>query len=363
MSNIIFTKQEIETLQNNTNVARVSERSITYTDAFKHTFLDAYLTGKLPRHIFEENGFDVEVIGMKRIEQSAYRWRKAYEKNGSIGLTDSRKSNSGRPLIRELTSTEIIERQEARIKLLEGQVALLKKLEVTERRLLNARESLNPSRIYLLIYETVEQNQLKRMTAYFCDLLDVSRSGYYSYLKARSSRQAREQRDVEAKEIILKAFERRGYKKGSRSIKMILENDFHLIFSRKKIQRIMKKYGIICPHRKPNPYKKMAKATKEHQVVSNQLNRKFKQGVPGKVLLTDITYLPYNGNCMAYLSTVKDASTNEILAYHVSDRITLDIATQTIHKLVNNKKVTLHKDAFIHSDQGSHYTSPRYQKL
>lgn len=363
MSKIIFTKQEIETLQNNTNVARVSERAITYTDAFKHTFLDAYLAGKLPRHIFEENGFDVEVIGMKRIEQSAYRWKKAYEKDGSIGLTDSRKSNAGRPLIRELTSTEIIERQEARIKLLEGQVALLKKLEVTERRLLNARESLNPSRIYLLIYETVEQNQLKRMTTYFCDLLDVSRSGYYSYLKARSSRQAREQRDVEAKEIILKAFERRGYKKGSRSIKMILENDFHLIFSRKKIQRIMKKYGIVCPHRKPNPYKKMAKATKEHQVVSNQLNREFKQGVPGKVLLTDITYLPYNGNCMAYLSTVKDASTNEILAYHVSDRITLDIATQTIHKLVNNKKVTLHKDAFIHSDQGSHYTSPRYQKL
>lgn len=363
MSKIIFTKQEIETLQNNTNVARVSERAITYTDAFKHTFLDAYLAGKLPRHIFEENGFDVEVIGMKRIEQSAYRWKKAYEKDGSIGLTDSRKSNAGRPLIRELTSTEIIERQDARIKLLEGQVALLKKLEVTERRLLNARESLNPSRIYLLIYETVEQNQLKRMTAYFCDLLDVSRSGYYSYLKARSSRQAREQRDVEAKEIILKAFERRGYKKGSRSIKMILENDFHLIFSRKKIQRIMKKYGIICPHRKPNPYKKMAKATKEHQVVSNQLNREFKQGVPGKVLLTDITYLPYNGNCMAYLSTVKDASTNEILAYHVSDRITLDIATQTIHKLVNNKKVPLHKDAFIHSDQGSHYTSPRYQKL
>ena len=66
---------------------------------------------------------------------------------------------------------------------------------------------------------------------------------------------------------------------------------------------------------------------------------------------------------MAYLSTVKDASSNEILAYHVSDRITLDIATQTIHKLMNNKKVTLHKDAFIHSDQGSHYTSPRYQKL
>ncbi|SFB20528.1 Transposase InsO and inactivated derivatives [Bacillus sp. UNCCL13] len=201
------------------------------------------------------------------------------------------------------------------------------------------------------------------MTKYFCDLLKVSRSGYYSYLNASTSRESRERLDLELKNLILLAFNHRGYKKGSRSIKMTLENEYDHIFSRKMIQRIMKKYGIVCPHRRPNPDKKMAKATKEHRVVSNKLNRKFKQGIPGKVLLTDITYLPYNGNCMAYLSTVKDASTNEILAYHVSDRITLDIATKTIHKMINNKKVTLDKDAFIHSEQESHYTSPRYQKL
>lgn len=55
----------------------------------------------------------------------------------------------------------------------------------------------------------------------------------------------------------------------------------------------MNKYEIICPHRKANLYKKMAKATKEHLVVKNILNREFKQATPGKVLLTDITYLPY----------------------------------------------------------------------
>lgn len=363
MSKITFSTKEIKTLQKNPNVQRVSDRAITYTDSFKNRFMDEYLLGKSPRKIFIENGFDADVIGIKRIEQSAYRWKKAYEKNGLIGLTDSRKTGSGRPLKRELTTSEVIERQEARIKLLEGQVELLKKLEVTERRVLNVSEKLNQSRVYQLIYETVKQNQFKRMTRYFCDLLEVSRSGYYGYLKAATAREARQQLDLEAKKVILKAFNRHGYKKGSRSIKMILENDYNLIFSRKRIQRIMRKFGIICPHRKPNPYKKMAKATKEHQVVPNKLNREFKQGVPGKVLLTDITYLPYNGNSMAYLSTVKDASTNEILAYHISDRITLDIATKTIHKLINNRKVTLHKDAFIHSDQGSHYTSPRYQKL
>ena len=124
----------------------------------------------------------------------------------------------------------------------------------------------------------------------------------------------------------------------------------------------MKKYDIICPIRRANPYKKMIKATQEHRVLSNLLNREFKQEIPGKVLLTDITYLYYGKGQKAYLSTIKDGSTNEILAYHVLDRITLDLATDTLVKLKRNRKVKLAKDAFIHSDQGGHYTSPTFQK-
>ena len=275
--------------------------------------MNEYLAGKLPRKIFEENGFDIDIIGIKRIETSASRWKRAYKKNGLIGLSDTRKTASGRPLKRELSQGEIIERQDARIKLLEGQVELLKKLEMTERRLLNKSQNLETSKVFQLIYETMEQNEFKQMTKYFCKLLGVSRSGYYNYLKAADNRFDREQKDLEAKDMILKAFNQRGYKKGSRSIKMILNNEYDLEISRKKIQRIMNKYEIVCPHRKANPYKKIAKATKEHQVVPNKLNREFKQGIPGKVLLTDITYLPFYGK-MAYLSAIKDASTNEVLA-------------------------------------------------
>lgn len=57
---------------------------------------------------------------------------------------------------------------------------------------------------------------------------------------------------------------------------MILENEFGIIYSRKKIRRIMRKYDIVCPHRKPNPYKRIAKATKAHRVIPNQLKRQFK---------------------------------------------------------------------------------------
>ena len=69
-------------------------------------------------------------------------------------------------------------------------------------------------------------------------------------------------------------------------------------------------------------------------------------------MLTDITYKPYVASCMAYLSTIKDASTNEILSYHLSKRITLDIATETIEKSIKVHKKLLTSEAFIHSDQG-----------
>ena len=362
MSKQLFSTEQIEQLQKNPHVLKVSERTITYADTFKSKFIDEYLAGKTPRQIFEKYGFDIEVLGMKRIEQASSRWRKAYEKNGLIGLTDTRKTSSGRPLKRELTMVEILERQAARIELLEGQVEMLKKLEVTERRLLNASQKLSTNKVFQLISDTLEQFPFKRMVTYFCELLNVSRSGYYNYLKTSETRTTKELKDREARDLILKAFNRRGYKKGSRSIKMTLEHDFGIVMNRKKIQRIMRKYEIVCPHRKANPYKQIAKATKEHRVVPNKLERQFKQGVPGKVLLTDISYIPYNGT-MAYLSTIKDGSTNEILAYHLSDRITLDLATKTVEKLFRNKRVKLHPEAFIHSDQGVHYTSPKFQKL
>ena len=59
----------------------------------------------------------------------------------------------------------------------------------------------------------------------------------------------------------------------------------------------------------------MMKATQEHKTCENVVNRFFKTGTPYNVLLTDITYLFYGDNKKCYLSTIKDAETNEILAY------------------------------------------------
>jgi putative transposase len=203
------------------------------------------------------------------------------------------------------------------------------------------------------------------MVSHLCETSGVSRSGYYNYftIKSQNTRKNRDKLDELLKEDILKAYKFKGRKKGARQIKMTLANQFSIIYNLKRIRRIMKKYSIYCPIRKASPYRRMMKATMEHQVLPNLLKRNFKQNIPGKVLLTDITYLFYGNGKKAYLSTIKDGSTNEILSYIVSDSLALDIVTKTIHNLMLHPEIILHTDAFIHSDQGVHYTSPTFQKL
>lgn len=78
-------------------------------------------------------------------------------------------------------------------------------------------------------------------------------------------------------------------------------------------------------------------------------------------MLTDISYLFFKNGQKAYLSTILDASTNEILSYNISKSLKIDIVIATIDKLIKNNSNILREDSFIHSDQGVHYTSPIFQ--
>ena len=133
MSKITFNKKEIKSLAKNKYVKKVSSKSITYSIEFKEKFIEEYYKGKLPRVIFEECGFDIDLIGLKRVEQSACRWKKSYEKDGLLGLQDIRKSSLGRPQKRDLTVEEKNKKLEAKVKLLEVQVEFLKKLKKMKR--------------------------------------------------------------------------------------------------------------------------------------------------------------------------------------------------------------------------------------
>lgn len=197
---------------------------------------------------------------------------------------------------------------------------------------------------------------------WLCDIAQVSRSGYYAWLKNEAQREAREVQDRADFECILVAYQHRGYDKGSRGIYMRLLHT-GIIMNRKKIQRLMRKYGLVCPIRKPNPYKQMAKAKKEYATKSNAVQRQFKAYGPKVVLLTDITYMYYGRTQKAYLSTIKDAYTHQILAYALSTSLEVDFVLSTIHQLVANHDIPKNHKTLIHSDQGTHYTSIKFQTL
>lgn len=154
------------------------------------------------------------------------------------------------------------------------------------------------------------------MVSYLCELVGVSRNGYYDWLKAATSREDRLEQDEQDIKLIREIFNGKNGKVGALQIKMIMENDYLVIMNHKKIRRLMAKYGLVAKIRKANPYRKMAKATQEHRTCPNHLNRKFEQDEPGKALPTDITYLYYGQGQKAYLSCVKDVATKEILAYY-----------------------------------------------
>lgn len=142
---------------------------------------------------------------------------------------------------------------------------------------------------------------------------------------------------------------------------MILENDYFVVMNHKKIRRLMRKYQLITKVRRSNPYRKIAKATQEHRTCPNLLNREFNQEEPGKVLLTDITYLYYANGQKAYLSCIKDGSTNEILAHYLSTSLELNIVYKTLERLKETTHNDFHPEAILHSDQGVHYTHPLFQ--
>lgn len=93
----------------------------------------------LPREIFEAHGFRVEVLGIKRIYAAQSRWNKAYQTDGVIGLKDSRKGNSERPITRNLTLKEKNARLKAEIHMLRAENELLNNIVRAERGLRKKR--------------------------------------------------------------------------------------------------------------------------------------------------------------------------------------------------------------------------------
>ena len=214
-----------------------------------------------------------------------------------------------------------------------------------------------------IIHETINKANNTLSVTMLCEIAGVSRSGYYNWVASKEKRIEKEEQDRADFELILAAYTHRGYDKGAQGIYMrLLHMEPPVVMNVKKIRRLMKKYGFICEIRKANPYRRMAKAIKTNNIADNLVKRQFEAYGPRMVLLTDITYIPYSG-VFAYLSTIIDAFTKQVLSYVLSESLEVDFVLETVNLMIEKHGMALTTETIIHSDQGCHYTSCSFIQL
>ena len=208
---------------------------------------------------------------------------------------------------------------------------------------------------FRLIQDAISSDSNLLSISALCRIAGVSRSGYYNWVGNEGHRRQQENADKADFDLILEAYRFRGCPKGARAIHMRLLHTGKRM-NLKKIRRLMKKYGLVCPIRRPNPYRRMTREMQTNHVASNVVNREFRLHGARKILLTDITYLFYRGS-KCYLSVIMDAYTKEALAWQVSESLAVEFVIETVEQLQQEHGASLDNEVIIHSDQGCHYTS------
>ena len=208
---------------------------------------------------------------------------------------------------------------------------------------------------------TSHDNNLLKINM-LCEIAGVSRSGFYDWRKAKRNHTTQEDADRADLELILWAYNFRGYKKGARSIYMRLLRK-KVRMNIKKIRRLMKKYNVICPIRSANPYKRMAKAIATNYVAPNLVAREFRMHGKRRILLTDITYIKNVSGEFTFLSVIIDAYTKQALAWVCSDSLKVDFVLETLNIVIEKYRKEIDDKTIIHSDQGTHYTSHKFIAL
>ncbi|EJL24697.1 IS3 family transposase [Brevibacillus sp. BC25] len=189
-----------------------------------------------------------------------------------------------------------------------------------------------------------------------CQLAQVSRSGYYKWIKKKEVITPKQLEDEQIKRGITECHKEVKGIYGYRRVKIWLEKKSPLPINHKRIQRCMNEMQLQAVIRKKRPYY----GKKEAYVVSgNLLNRAFQASHPNEKWVTDITYLIFNGQRL-YLSVIKDLYNHEIIAYQISRNNDIKLVIDTLNQAKKKRDV---KGILLHSDQGFQYTSRQYNLL
>jgi putative transposase len=188
-----------------------------------------------------------------------------------------------------------------------------------------------------------------------CDALDVSPSGYYSWLKRPNSPRGKENARLE---IEIKAAHRRNRETyGPERLQSDLA-DHGVQVGIHRIKRIRRQLGLRCKQKRK--FKATTNSNHNLPVAENLLDQQFAAAAPNQVWLTDITYVQ-TAEGWLYLAGHKDLFTGQIVGYAMSNRMTKNLVSQSLFRAVSSKRPP--SGLIHHSDRGSQYCALEYQGL
>jgi len=190
-----------------------------------------------------------------------------------------------------------------------------------------------------------------------CEVLDVSRSGFYAWSKR--DRSDREKEDTELTEVIKKIH---GDHKGRLGVDRLVAELAKLgrRHSPRRVRRLACAAGLTCVH--PRPYRATTipdEANSDGLV--DLVGREFVPDGPNRLWFTDITYIRTWGG-WAYLAAIIDGYSRKIVGWSVDNHMRTSLVTDALRMAIERQRPGI-GDVVIHSDRGCQYTSIDFRTL
>lgn len=206
-------------------------------------------------------------------------------------------------------------------------------------------------------YQFIEVHRASWPIAIQCRVLDVTRSGYYSWRKRPASLSSGRRAQLTGQ---IQAIHRRKYHDvyGAPRLHQELTAQGHLC-NRKTVAKCMKEAGI-----KAATVKKFRVATTDSNhpfpVAENVVNREFAPSSKNETWAADITYIP-TGEGWLYLAAVEDLYSRKIVGWSMSDRIDSRLVVDALEMAIHRELPAA--GLVAHSDRGSQYAGQTYQAV
>lgn len=188
-----------------------------------------------------------------------------------------------------------------------------------------------------------------------CQILNVSRSGYYKWLNHEETASEKENRELMEK--IKELHKDYNGILGYRRMTTFINRQLNTNYNKKRIRNLMRILGISSVIRR---VRHSCTKADDKFYEENLLNRDFTATAPNQKWCTDVTYLQYALGSKAYLSAIKDLYDGTIIAYEIGQHNDNPLVMKTIKKAL---KLNPGETPLIHSDRGSQYTSKEYRYM